>query len=48
MEPAFVKAGFCPMEIEEIGQLISRGYGKSRSDIVRKATIEFITRNRCN
>ncbi len=46
MEPAFVKAGFCPTEIDEIARLISRGYGRSRSDIVRKATLEFITRNR--
>lgn len=48
MESAFVKANFCPAEIEEISQLIAKGYGRSRSDVVRKATLEFITRHKEN
>jgi len=45
MEPKFVKTGFCPEEISQMENLISRGYGKNKSDIVRKATIEFIAKN---
>ena len=45
MEPKFIKAGFCKDEIEKIESLIERGFGKNKSDIVRKATIEFIMNN---
>ncbi len=46
MEPKFIKAGFCSSEMDQIQDLITRGYGKNKSDIVRKATIEFINRYR--
>ena len=45
MEPKFVKTGFCPEEVIQLESMISKGYGKSMSDIVRKATLEFILRH---
>ncbi len=45
MEPRFVKTGFCSEEIKGIESLVAKGHGKSKSDIVRKATLEYISRN---
>ena len=46
MEPRYVKTGFCPEEVVQMERLISMGFGKNKSDLVRKAMIEFIDRNR--
>jgi len=42
LDPIFVKSGFCPSEMDQIERLIQEGFGKNKSDIIRKATIEFI------
>ena len=39
---SFIKSGFCLEEVKRIDHLIERGYGKSRADLIRKATLEFI------
>lgn len=44
MVPTYVKTGFCPDEIEKIDNLVAKGFGKSKSDFVRKATNEYIAR----
>ena len=44
MNLAYVKTGFCPEEIEKIDMLISKGYGKNRSDLVRKATNDYLSK----
>lgn len=40
---SFVKSGFCREEVKKIDELIGEGFGKSRADIVRKATLEFLS-----
>ncbi len=44
MVPTYVKTGFCPDEIEKIDDLVAKGFGKSKSDFVRKATNEYIAK----
>ena len=41
---SFVKSGFCHEEVKRMDELVSGGFAKSRADIVRKATIEYISR----
>jgi len=40
---SFIKSGFCREEVKCIDQLIVNGFGKSRADIIRKATLEYIS-----
>ena len=39
----YIKSGFKPAEMKMIDDLISTGFGKSRSEIVRIATLSFIS-----
>ena len=41
----FVKSGFCPAEISLIDSLIEESVERSRSDVMRMATMIFVNKN---
>lgn len=43
---SYIKSGFKPSEVRLIDDLISAGFGKSRSEIVRLATLSFISQGK--
>ena len=39
----YVKCGFCREDMKKIDRLVEKGFGMSRADLVRRATLEYLS-----